>query len=169
MYLEKNLEKKWIIKSENKILGPYSFDQIVDLLRKKQISIIDEVRDPETRWLYVRENHEFKNVVEEIRKENDSKQESTKTYQSSVGTSTNFEDLAQKTKTDVSPFTDINIDTKEAEIVKESSVLPSSGKPDPILPKIEKARMYGVQSDAVVQKSITDYASKLKISETVFV
>ena len=56
MFLEKNLEKKWIIKSENQILGPYNFDQIVDLIRKGQISLIDEIRDPETRWLYIREN-----------------------------------------------------------------------------------------------------------------
>lgn len=172
MYLEKNLEKKWIIKSENKILGPYNFEQIVDLLRKKQISIIDEVRDPETRWLYVRENSEFKNVVEEIRKEIDSKQEATKTYQSTVATSTNtttnFDDLAQKTKTDISPFTDINIEAKDAEIVKEvSTVAVAPLKSENTAPKVEKAKMYGVQTDAVVQKKMLDYSSKLKIAGAV--
>ena len=56
MRQENRLENKWLIKSENRILGPYNFEQVIDLIRKKQISIIDEIRDPETRWLYVREN-----------------------------------------------------------------------------------------------------------------
>ncbi len=82
MYLEKNSEAKWLIKAENKILGPYSYDQIIDLIHKKQISFIDEIRDPETRWLYVRENPKFKNITEEMRKEINAEAESTKTHQS---------------------------------------------------------------------------------------
>ena len=180
MYLEKNLEKKWIIKSENRILGPYSFDQIIDLLQKKQISIIDEIRDPETRWLYVRENKDFKNVVEEIRKEIDARQESTKTYQSSAGTSTTttttttattttnetsnlaFEELLQKTRTDVnvSEDTNSNYQTKDIEVVRET-IIPRT-EPSPII-KIVNAKMYGVQTDAAVQSQITSYSTKLRI------
>jgi hypothetical protein len=175
MYLEKNLEKKWIIKSENRILGPYSFDQIIDLLQKKQISIIDEIRDPETRWLYVRENKDFKNIVEEIRKEIDSRQESTKTYQSSAGTVTTttttatsatsnmgFEELLQKTKTDINVNEDTNADyqTKDVEVVRET-IIPRT-EPSPII-KIENAKMYGVQTDASVQNQITSYSTRLRI------
>lgn len=171
MYLEKNLEKKWIIKSENRILGPYSFDQIIDLLQKKQISIIDEIRDPETRWLYVRENKDFKNVVEEIRKEIDARQESTKTYQSSAGTvntttsatsNLGFEELLQKTKTDINVNEDTNADyqTKDVEVVRET-IIPRS-EPSPVI-KIENAKMYGVQTDAAVQNQITSYSTRLRI------
>lgn len=175
MYLEKNLEKKWIIKSENRILGPYSFDQIIDLLQKKQISIIDEIRDPETRWLYVRENKDFKNVVEEIRKEIDARQESTKTYQSSAGTVTTttatatsatgnlgFEELLQKTKTDINVNEDTNADyqTKDVEVVRET--ITPRVEPSPII-KIENAKMYGVQTDAAVQNQITSYSTRLRI------
>lgn len=173
MYLEKNLEKKWIIKSENRILGPYSFDQIIDLLQKKQISIIDEIRDPETRWLYVRENKDFKNVVEEIRKEIDARQESTKTYQSSAGTVTTttatsatsnlgFEELLQKTKTDINVNEDTNADyqTKDVEVVRET-IIPRV-EPSPVI-KIENAKMYGVQTDAAVQNQITNYSTRLRV------
>ena len=56
-------ENKWLVKSDNKIVGPYSFDQIEDFLFKRQISLIDEVRDMNTRWLYIREVPEFKEMV----------------------------------------------------------------------------------------------------------
>ena len=186
MYLEKNLEKKWIIKSENRILGPYSFDQIIDLLQKKQISIIDEIRDPETRWLYVRENKDFKNVVEEIRKEIDARQESTKTYQSTAGTVTTtttttttttavntntnlgFEELLQKTKTDINTAedTNANFQTKDLELVRET-IIPRV-EPSPII-KIENAKMYGVQTDAAVQSQITSYSTKLRLMLAVLI
>ena len=65
--MQNSVDRKWVIKSDNKILGPYSFDQIEDLLKKKQISIIDEVRDMKSRWLYIRECTELQSIVEEIR------------------------------------------------------------------------------------------------------
>jgi hypothetical protein len=164
MYLEKNSEKKWIVKSENTILGPYSFDQIIDLIRKKQISLIDEIRDTETRWLYVRENAEFKSIVEEMRKEIDARQESTKTYQSQ----SKIEDPLQKTKTDINQFTDINLETKDIDVVKE--ILSNSFEMTPPPPKaVEKARVYGVQTDAVVQEKLGLFSNKLMVSSIVAV
>jgi hypothetical protein len=171
MYLQKNSEKKWLIKSENKILGPFSFDQILDLLRKKQISIIDEVRDPETRWLYVRENNEFKNIVEEIRKEIDSRQESTKTYQSSTGftgvTTSSFEENLQKTKTDIVFDQEEDTQTRDVEVVKETvNAPPVENIP---LMRVEKAKLYGVLNDGNVQEKIGDYSRRLKIlTATIF-
>lgn len=156
MYLEKNLEKKWLVKSENKILGPYNFDQIVDLMRKKQITMIDEVRDPETRWLYIRENAEYKNIVEEIRKEIDSKQENTKTYQS---ISKSYDDPMLKTKTDINnQFTDINLETKDISFVNEELSVPSETV---VGARVEKAKVYGVQTDEVVQNKLNIFSNKI--------
>lgn len=152
---DKNSLAKWIVKSENKILGPYSFEQIEDLVRKKQISLIDEVRDSSTRWLYVRENPEFKSIVESIRKELDSKLESTKTFQSFSKT----EELASKTKTDVSA----QIESEEAPEVKEISVVKEilqNHKEErrqlfqEDLTKREKVKLYGLANDAVVQQKV---------------
>lgn len=166
MYLQKNSEKKWLIKSENKILGPYSFDQILDLLRKKQISIIDEVRDPETRWLYVRENSEFKSIVEEIRKEIDSKQESTKTFQSITGftgvtTTVAMEDTISKTRTDIVFDQEENTQARDAEIVAETIAPPVENIPQ--IKMMEKAKLYGVMTDENVQEKIGDYSRRLKL------
>lgn len=154
MYLEKNLEKKWLIKSENKILGPYSFDQVIDLIRKKQISLIDEVRDPETRWLYVRENPEYRSIVEEIRLEINSRTEGTKTFQSMV--SKTVEDPFQKTKTDPNEFTDIAFETKDITATNEI-LMPIEVS----VPRVEKAKVYGVKNDIAVQRKLNLFSYKI--------
>lgn len=165
MYLEKNAEKKWLIKSENKILGPYSFDQIIDLIRKKQLSLIDEIRDPETRWLYVRENAEFKGIVEEMRKEIDARQESTKTYQS---VSKTVDESLMKTQTE-HQFTDINLENSEPEPVKDIDIVKEilSNAAEYKAPRNnssgEKAKVYGVKSDTKIQAALNLFASRVVV------
>lgn len=161
MQVEKNLGKKWLIKSENKILGPYNFEQVIVLIRKKQISIIDEVRDPETRWLYVRENPEFKVIVNEMRSEIDARTEGTKTFQSTASKS--LEDTSmQKTKTDLNLFTDITIEPKDITVTSEVITTSAPALIPP--PKAEKAKVYGVQTDAVVQKRLSLFSNRILIS-----
>lgn len=74
-------EKKWLIKTDQKITGPFSYEQIEEQLRKKQISVIDEIRDMEKRWSFIREVPELKDLVENIRSEMDSSSELTQTVQ----------------------------------------------------------------------------------------
>ena len=74
-------EKKWLIKSDQKITGPFSYEQIEEQLRKKQVSVIDEIRDMEKRWSFIREVPELKTLVENIRSEVDNSNELTQTVQ----------------------------------------------------------------------------------------
>lgn len=76
------IEKKWLVKSDNKIVGPFSFEQLEDLLLKRQVALIDEVRDMNRRWLYIREIPELKDMVGRVRNEIDKKSEQTRTVQS---------------------------------------------------------------------------------------
>lgn len=162
MRREQNLENKWLIKSENRILGPYNFEQVIDLIRKKQISIIDEVRDPETRWLYVRENSEFKVIVDEMRSEIDARTEGTKTFQSSASKA--VEDTTmQKTRTDVNQFTDINIEAKELAVTNEVIRNPAASP----VQKTEKAKVYGVQTDVVIQNKMNIFSNKILVGTVV--
>lgn len=151
------LEKKWLIKSENKILGPFQFDQISDLIKKKQVSLVDEVRDTETRWLYVRENPVFKQIVDEVRKDIESKGEMTKTYQTASKT---VDLLAMKTKTaiplEMHHYTDVNLDVQEASVVNE--VLDQSPttvvlQQEEVFAK-EKTKLYGLPSDKIFKAEI---------------
>lgn len=79
-----SVKNKWLIKSDYKILGPYSYEQVEDLIMKRQISLIDEIRDMDLRWSYVREVPEFKPLVDAVREEIDKKSEMTQTIQTSV-------------------------------------------------------------------------------------
>ncbi len=115
-----SVDKKWLIKSDNKIVGPYSTDQLENLLLQRQVALIDEIRDMDNRWLYIREVAELKVLTEQVRLEHDKKSEQTRTYQTS---GSNNNTLSQ-TKTAGSPdldftnhaitaFTDVDVETKE--------------------------------------------------------
>jgi hypothetical protein len=109
-------KNKWLIKSDYKILGPYSYEQVEDLIMKKQISLIDEIRDMNTRWSYVREVPEFKSLVEVVRTEIDQKSELTQTLQTSLQRTNTATVTAeyQKTVTAVPSFTGVDMGQNEA-------------------------------------------------------
>lgn len=62
-----DLEKKWLVKMGGTIEGPLSFDELVHHLVEKKISLIDEVRDPESRWCFVREHPLLTDLVQRLR------------------------------------------------------------------------------------------------------
>ena len=116
-------DKKWLVKCENKILGPYNFEQVEDLISKKQISLIDEIRDPQTRWLYIRENPEFKNIIQDVRSEIDAKNDATTTQQSvSISTTGThpLDDMPQKTNYGLPQFTNVSLNAQEASVISET-------------------------------------------------
>jgi len=152
--MQASFERKWIIKSENKILGPYSFEQIEDLIKKKQITLIDEVRDMNTRWSYIRETKDLQPIVENIRTELASVEDMTKTIQTKTaqtGTVTKTEEVSLIEKTPaglkIEPIQESNIqdvDFKETKIeVKE----------DPLVKAIHK-QQYVFDKDPVVEKQV---------------
>lgn len=88
MELEDKQSKKWLVKSSTRIMGPYSIDEVQQLLSKKHISVIDEIRESAGRWTYIRENKMFGEVVEKLRVEQDSAPENTQTMTATIGTQT---------------------------------------------------------------------------------
>lgn len=87
-----NPEKHWIIKSSTRILGPFTLEEVVELLKNKHISIIDEIRQPTGRWSYIRENKMFLEVVRNIRDEIDATSENTMTHSIAQNTITKTSD-----------------------------------------------------------------------------
>lgn len=72
-------EKNWLIKSSTRILGPFTTDEVGQLLLKKHISIIDEIRQPIGRWKYIREHRIFDEMVQTLRAEQENANEYTQT------------------------------------------------------------------------------------------
>jgi len=60
-------DKIWLVRSSGRILGPYSFNEVAQLVGSHEVSILDEIRDPESRWNFVREHKKFAKLVNDIR------------------------------------------------------------------------------------------------------
>ncbi len=159
--------KKWLIKSENKILGPYNFEQVENLIFKKQISLIDEIRDPDTRWLYIRENPEFKNVINDVRAQLDSKNDSTMTQHTNLSHSgaKTIDEGGQQTRSQMSPFTDVDMDVQEAALVNEivDTNINDKQKND-VNEKKQTSRNFIYYNDANAKKSAKSYSKSLIIT-----
>jgi tetratricopeptide (TPR) repeat protein len=60
----------WLVKSSGRVIGPFSTERIAELLRSREISVLDEVSKPIRRWQTIQYHDEFKEIVESMRKAN---------------------------------------------------------------------------------------------------
>lgn len=159
-------DRKWMIKSENKILGPYSYDQIEDLLKKKQISLIDEVRDMDTRWMYIRETEALKAIVDEIRIELAKVDDFTKNYQTRTShgftkTGTITQELqVENTNHQMPTFTNVSVEDVEYTEEVTHAKAPNKTSPAPMA-KIKTAQ-YVSAADPIVHLQMRE-RSKLTL------
>ncbi|MBL7688442.1 MAG: hypothetical protein JNJ49_10430 [Bdellovibrionaceae bacterium] len=58
----------WLVKSGDRILGPFSAAEVTRRLHSKELVVIDEVIAPQARWRHIRDEPQFAGVVDEIRK-----------------------------------------------------------------------------------------------------
>ena len=162
--MQNSMDRKWIIKSDNKILGPYSFDQIEDLLKKKQISIIDEVRDMNNRWLYIRESPELQSIVEEIRlrlSKNDDHTRTVQTRHSFTGTASKTQEISEFTTTNTPPKTFTNVSVAEAQDISFSEEITFKQK-EPVAKSI-LTQQYAHRSDSMTQVELKQSSNHIKI------
>lgn len=158
------VEKKWLVKSNYKILGPFSYDQLEDILRKRQIALIDEVRDMDRRWSYIREIPELKTMAETIRAEIEQKTEATRTMQTAISvttaqvntkTSTKTEDIFFPDGTSSLPasFTDVEIEPQDVSF--KETLSPSSKSSLSTSSNTKKqSSQFGAAKDPLVRKQI---------------
>lgn len=64
----KREDSMWLVKSSGRILGPFPSAKIADLLRTREVSVLDEVSPPLRRWLTIQYHDDFREVVEGLRK-----------------------------------------------------------------------------------------------------
>jgi tetratricopeptide (TPR) repeat protein len=70
-------DKKWLVKSSGAILGPFALEEVIQQLTQKQISLIDEIRAPDSRWMFIREHKQFANIVQFLRDQQSETREDT--------------------------------------------------------------------------------------------
>lgn len=59
-------EHRFLICSSKEILGPYSKEEVIELIKNGSISIFDEVTEPYGIWQYLDSHKEFKKVIRSI-------------------------------------------------------------------------------------------------------
>lgn len=145
---------EWLVRSGGRILGPFEKSVIEDMLRSKELVVFDEVALPMSRWIYIRDNENFIQVVEELRS----------AEMAAAGPATQTETIRENTVTQTES-SNYEIDEMTAEIstISESSEIVYEDI-DESLDKIDsQARAfdsggsgsaYGMASGAAVQKEV---------------
>lgn len=77
--MSNSTEAIWLIRSNGHILGPYTKSQVEDLLRTREIVVVDEICRPMRIWRHINEIPELAKVVEEVRIKNENFSENTYT------------------------------------------------------------------------------------------
>lgn len=65
-------DTQWLVKSSGRILGPYTMPKVIELLRTREISLLDETSAPQRRWQTIQYHEAFKETVANLRKVNTS-------------------------------------------------------------------------------------------------
>jgi tetratricopeptide (TPR) repeat protein len=61
-------ESTWLVKSSGRILGPFPSAKIAELIRSREISVLDEISPPNRRWQTIQYHEQFREVVDSMRK-----------------------------------------------------------------------------------------------------
>ena len=106
-----SLEKKWLVRSSNTILGPYTKSEIKDLLKQSVLVVHDEVTAPCTFWRALKDHPEFQDIVALFR----SKNPLSHLVTSTSGKLTSFFTSSDPTKSLTEEMTETLTDTGEVE------------------------------------------------------
>lgn len=68
-------QKEWVVKANTKIIGPYTAEEVENLLRDNRIVPHDEIIRPAGRWHILRDEEQFRLVLNEVRNRAQNKRE----------------------------------------------------------------------------------------------
>lgn len=61
-------ETPWLIKSSGRIIGPFNISKVIELLKTREVSVLDEAASPLRRWETIQYHEKFKEVIEGLRR-----------------------------------------------------------------------------------------------------
>lgn len=62
-----NPNDQWLIKSANRVMGPFKLSEVIMGLELKHFTVMDEIAAPFGRWILVRDEHALQAAVKDIR------------------------------------------------------------------------------------------------------
>jgi tetratricopeptide (TPR) repeat protein len=138
----------WLVKSGDRIIGPFTTDEVTEHLSSRTIVLIDEIMQPLGRWRYVREEPIFANIIEEIRKGTNLQKEDTE-----VGLAAAAAGFTDR-NTDPGTITDPDVfgQTLTPTVFNEIPVIPTLPDPtDSISKQPIAVRSYGLGDERTAQ------------------
>ncbi len=58
----------WLVKSSGRILGPFATSEVTEMLRSREVSVLDEISPPLYRWQTIQYHPLFKEIIDRLRK-----------------------------------------------------------------------------------------------------
>ncbi len=154
-------EKMWLVRSSSRLIGPYSLEEIVELLTYNQVSFVDEIRRPKSRWNFIRDypylTETVKNNRDKLNLNNTktsplsiitgsfTKTENIESAQSKEAVKINFDDIKDIEPLKEVPFS-FNPKAKSAESRQSAAI----------------AKSYGLLNDQKVKEELKAKQEKLK-------
>jgi tetratricopeptide (TPR) repeat protein len=113
--------KKWLVRAGGEILGPYDFEELKRELGEKKFTLLDEVRCPSSRWGFIREHQDLKEIVNWVRElQMHEKENTTGNVRTKTVTATDVE-ITALLNSDVTPTPVFRLE-KEAEEPESNEV-----------------------------------------------
>lgn len=159
-------EKMWLIRSSSRLIGPYNLEEIVDLLTYNQISFVDEIRRPKSRWNFVRD---YPYLTETVKNNREKLNLTSTTKSSALSILT-----SPFTKTEALDFTKlaadpIKVDFDEIKDIEPLKEIPfsfnpkSKGNSMPPAQSAAVAKSYGLLNDQKVKEELKAQNDRLKL------
>jgi tetratricopeptide (TPR) repeat protein len=161
-----NTKELWLAKSGDRVLGPFTTQEIEQKIRGKEIAVIDEVVSPCSRWRYVRNEPLFAKAVEDIRSGLLHSREDTE-VQGYTQTVTAPETQTDPTAT-ITTTPTVKTLTLETRVEREA-LRPNSAQPSPSNKPSRgeaQSKKYGVDSKS---ESRRPQAPRRRIGRTIFI
>lgn len=163
---EDRQEKNWLVKSSTRILGPFTVDEVGQMLLKKHISIIDEIRQPAGRWKYIREHRIFDDAVQALRAEQENAADLTQTSTQTSTYATGAHTSVTITRTDA--VQDQLTPTPPPQVPKSDLGTPLGGEVKDITAREKNVApgtaggTYGHERDQRFQKQMKESQTKIR-------
>lgn len=114
-------QELWLIKSANRVMGPFKLNEVIAGLQLKHFTIMDEISPPFGRWILIRDELALQAAVKEIRSRPDSVENTatlTQTLSSSMSMSQSLQGNLDKSK--LSPQEQIKLLASQRQKLKKS-------------------------------------------------
>ncbi len=95
----KSTTDQWLIKSANRVMGPFKLNEVIVGLQLKHFTIMDEISPPFGRWVLIRDELALQSAVKEIRSRPETSENTatlTHTLSSSMNVSLSIKEAIEK-------------------------------------------------------------------------